>query len=160
MIVNGFIVVRAGAKAQGTIVDSIFGDAMRMMPQQYDGPALERKGLFQVEGKEIKGPPFDIKFNWVETVDGLKIRLGNVTTDGDSNGNLAQALPKPDYFLQTITKMKKRSIFNMNPTVDIGVKSGAGFIPPSQVFTARVVGPVHTTSSLKAGDASNDGFAH
>ncbi|MBD5654067.1 MAG: hypothetical protein IAI50_02660 [Candidatus Eremiobacteraeota bacterium] len=161
VVVGGLVIVKAGAKAQGTVVDSIAGDNMRMMPQEQSGPGVKyTKGFLTIEGNDVKGPPLRIKFDWVQGVDGLKLRLGDVTTEGDSNGNPAQAAPGPDYLLQTVTKMKKRSIFSMNSTYDFNVKSGAGSIPPSQVFSARIKGPVHTVSSLKSGDPSNDGFAH
>lgn len=80
-------------------------------------------------------------------------RLEILGTMIDPKGSTFEAIVKKDvvvnpaYFLQTVTKMKS-------------VKFGVGTIPPSQVFVARIKGPVHTVTSHKAGDESNDGFAH
>lgn len=170
VVVNGFIIIRAGAIAQGTVIDSHFtsehGDTL-IVGGHSDiissvGGVIEkpkRTGVFTTKAGDVKFPPFRIRLDWVTGVDGLKLALGDITTDGGDNGNPAQTIASPSYLIQVAYQSEKRSIFNLGPAVIH--RTGDEFIHPNQIFTARIKGPVHIVTSLKPGDpGTDDGFAH
>ena len=76
VVIDGRVVIAKGAPGQGTIVQSAAGDTNAMMSfaNGHSGP-----------------PKLVIRFDWITGVDGLKIRLGDVTTTGGEEGGAPRA---------------------------------------------------------------------
>jgi hypothetical protein len=129
VVVNGYVVVKKGALGQGTITET----ASHKFTQTFN--TVFHHG--SVVGLRIR-------FDWILAVDGEKIRVAYLTTDGTpEGGDPAVATPAPDYATQTSL-------------------SSTGAIPPVMTFTTFVAGNVHVVSALPKRNAPENqtGFAH
>jgi hypothetical protein len=129
VVVDGYVVVKKGALGQGTITET----GSHKFTQVFN--SVFHHG--SVVGLRIR-------FDWIRAVDGEKIRLAYLVTDGTpEGGNPAVTKPAEDYATST----------------SLG---SSGMIPAVQTFTTFVSGTVHVVSTLALRNApeNQSGFAH
>jgi hypothetical protein len=133
VVVDGYVVVKKGATGQGTITETASHKLTQVLG-----------GIFHHTG--VVG--LRIRFDWIYAVDGEKIRVAYLTTDGTPEGsNPPVASPAPDYATTTSASTS-------------GVATGA--IPTVQTFTTYVLDTVHVVSHIASSGAveNESGFAH